>query len=203
VEEEEEEISEVSEEPLVVEMDDEIKEFLSVTAKEEVDKIEEFLLMGAKEDDNECRLIVLAMPVEVVDWPVASEVSVVGQLASQIGEWVKIGASAQVLAWVAQGVPIWLAQGVPIWLARAVCEMWQAYHLEVEQKEWLIAEVEWSLHVGVIEWMGEGDEWPEGINLACPVMCVCQRRVPSSGAWCMTCVTSTLAWFCVWCGLRA
>jgi hypothetical protein len=126
VEEEEEEISEVSKEPPVVETDNEIKEFLSVKAKEEVNEIKEFLLMGAKEDDNKCRLTVPAMLVEVVDQPVASKVSIVGQLASKIGKWVKIGASAQVLAWV--------AQGMPIQLARTVHEMQQAYHLEAEQK---------------------------------------------------------------------
>ncbi len=62
---------------------------------------------------------------EVVDWPVVSEVSIVGQLASWSGEWVMISASAHV----------WVAQGMPIQLARAVHKTWQAYCLEVEQKE--------------------------------------------------------------------
>ena len=42
-----EEEEEISEEPLVVEMDDKIKEFQTVKAKEEVDEIVEFLSMGA------------------------------------------------------------------------------------------------------------------------------------------------------------
>ncbi len=36
--------------------------------------------------------------------------------------------------------------------------------------------------VGVVEWMGEGGEWPEGINLACPVMCMPKN---SPKWWCM------------------
>ncbi len=103
-----------------------------------------------------------------------SEVSVVSWLASWIGKWVKISASAQVLAWV--------TQGMPIWLARAVHKMWQAYCLEAEKEEWLIAEVKRSLWVGVVKWMGKGDKRPEGIDLACPVMCM-----PKKGPkwWCM------------------
>jgi hypothetical protein len=97
------------------------------------------------------------------------EVAVAGRLQAWLANWVAVGVSDQVLAWIQHGVPVAL-WGDPLSVG-IQC------NFSGDQLEWLLVELPWLVSVGSVVDLGNSISQPIGINEVLPVN-LAQKKGP-------------------------
>jgi hypothetical protein len=89
------------------------------------------------------------------------EVAVAGRLQAWLANWVAIGTSNQVLAWIQHSVPVALWGDLPS--IGIQCDF------SGDQLEWLLVELPWLVSVGSVVDLGNSILQPIGIDVVSPV----------------------------------